>query len=244
MTTSNLIRARRPSTRRRPWAMQESIKRHSVAFLALFVALGGTTYAATAAKNSVTSASITKGAVTSSDIRNNAVKGIDVDEASLNLRGLTELVGPRGEPGARGPQGERGESGSVGPTFATAFPNTKDPAPPATPDTTVLNGHYSYTFVTPTSGRLLVFASLNALGASCTVGNANAFLYLDGIGVPGSGQRQPPAGSADPFTPIALTGLVAAGEHNLTISLDCPMGDPTADSSSGDGDLGAVLVGG
>jgi hypothetical protein len=235
--------ARRPTARFRP-RVREWLTRHSVGFLALFVALGGTAYAATAAKNSVTSASITKGAVRSSDIRNNAVKGIDVDEASLNFRGLTDLVGPRGEPGARGPQGERGETGAVGPIFATTFSNRQDPAPPARPDTRVLNGQYSHTFVTPVPGRLLVFASLNALGVSCTAGTANAFLYLDGIGVPGSGQRQPPAGSADPFTPITLTGLVAAGEHTLTISLDCPMGDTTADSSSGDGDLGAVLVGG
>ena len=64
------------------------------------------------------------------------------------------------------------------------------------------------------------------------------------IGVPGSGQRHPDSvASPATYTPIALSGVVAAGEHTLSISLDCPMGHQSADGSSGDGDLGAVLVG-
>ena len=141
-------------------------------------------------------------------------------------------------PGLVGPQGP------AGPTFATVFANSQDAVPPATPDTAVLNAQYSHTFTTPTSGRLLVFASLKTLTIGCSVGFGNAFLYLDGVGVPGSGQRQPDSvASPATYTPIALSGVVAAGEHTLSISLDCPMGNKTADGSSGDGDLGAVLVG-
>jgi hypothetical protein len=147
-------------------------------------------------------------------------------------------------PGLVGPQGPVGQQGPVGPTFATAFANPQDPVPPATPDVTVLNAQYSHTFTTPTSGRLLVFASLKTLTIGCSVGFGNAFLYLDGVGVPGSGQRQPDSvASPATYTPIALSGVVAAGQHTLSISLDCPTGNHTADGSSGDGDLGAVLVG-
>jgi hypothetical protein len=207
-----------------------------VATLGVFLAISGSALAVSAVtKNSVTSRSIKAGAVKGSDVKDDTLKGSDVNEASLDFGGLTELVGPRGELGATGP---------VGPSFATAFSNPKDPVPTATPDTAVLNGQYSHTFVTPASGRLLVYASLNVLGVTCSVGSGNAFLYLDGIGVPGSGQRQPGAADADPFTPIASTDVVPAGEHTLTIALDCPMGNPTADASSGDGDLGAVLIGG
>jgi hypothetical protein len=54
---------------------------------------------------------------------------------------------------------------------------------------------------------------------------------------------QPYTTPADPFTPIAVTGVVPAGQHTLTIALDCPMGNSTGDLSSGDGKLGALLIG-
>lgn len=70
------------------------VRAHGVAYVALFVALGGTSYAAAKLpKNSVSSTQIAPGAVHTSDIANNAVtgakvaantlKGADIDEASL-----------------------------------------------------------------------------------------------------------------------------------------------------------------
>jgi hypothetical protein len=200
-----------------------------VALLALFIALSGTAHAATAARNSVASKSIRTGAVQSSDIKDNGVKGVDVDEASLGLGSVPSLAGPQGP---------------VGPTCATAFSNPQDPVPPETPDVFTLNGQYAHQFFTPTSGRLLVFASLRHLAINCSAGNGNAFLFLDSVGVPGSGQVQPNVNPTDPFTPIALTDVVPAGEHRLSIAPDCPLGDHNGDSSSADGDLRAVLVGG
>lgn len=219
-----------------------------VAFVALLVAMGGTGYAAiTLPKNSVGTAQLKKNAVTTKKIKNGAVTSTKVKNGSLlsaDFKSGQLPAGPQGPRGPEGPQGPKGEGGQVGPTFGSALANPGDPVPPATPDTLVVNAEWTHTFVTPTSGRLLVFASLRVLGVSCTVGFGNAFLYLDGVGVPGSGQRRPDAGvAANQFTAIALTGVVPAGEHTLTIALDCPMGNRTADSSSSDGDLGAVLIG-
>jgi hypothetical protein len=70
------------------------VRANVVAYMALFVALGGTSYAAgTLAKNSVGSSQIKRGAVHNSDIASNAVtgskvaantlKGADIDESSL-----------------------------------------------------------------------------------------------------------------------------------------------------------------
>jgi hypothetical protein len=70
------------------------VRAHGVAYVALFVALGGTSYAASGLpKNSVSSKQIATGAVHTSDIANNAVtgakvkantlKGADIDESSL-----------------------------------------------------------------------------------------------------------------------------------------------------------------
>jgi hypothetical protein len=225
---------------------REWIGRHCVGLVALFVALGGTSYAAIAAKNSVSSRSIRTGAVKSSDVKDEALKGVDVDEASLDFTGLTQVVGPEGPTGAEGPAGSEGPPGAqgpAGPTFATTLANPQAIVPPATPDTAILNGQYTHTFTTPASGRLLVFASLHQLGVTCTVGPGHAFLYLDGVGVPGSGSRQMPEPTL-PFSSMALTGTVPAGQHTLTISVDCPAGGTTGDTSSRDGKLGAILIGG
>jgi hypothetical protein len=205
----------------------------------LFIALGGSAYAATAAKNTVTSKSIKPGAVKSTDVQDNGIQGIDVNEASLDLAGLSQLGGPAG------PTGPKGSQGPTGPTFASLFDNPQDPVPPVTPDGATVNGQYIHTFTTPKAGRLLVFASLRSLGANCSVGFAFGYLYLDGVGVPGSGQgltsTTAPIGS---YTPFALTGVVPAGQHTLKISYDCPDGNATGDSSIGSGDLGALLIGG
>jgi hypothetical protein len=205
----------------------------------LFIALGGSAYAATAAKNTVTSKSIKPGAVKSTDVQDNGIQGIDVNEASLDFAGLPQLAGPAG------PTGPKGSTGATGPTFASMFANPQDPVPPVTPDATVLNGQYSHTFTTPKAGRLLVFASLRVFGVNCSAGFPVGYLYLDGVGVPGSGQgltsTTAPVG---PYTPFALTGVVPAGQHTLRISYDCPDGNATGDTSVASGDLGALLIGG
>jgi hypothetical protein len=217
-----------------------------VALLALFVALGGISWAAVSLprnsvgtkqlkKNAVTAPKIKRGAVTSAKVRNGSLRQADFASGTL-LQGLQGPAGAKGDQGATGP---------VGPTFASLFPNgDNDPAPPATPDSATLNGQWSHTFVTPSAGRLLVFASLRVFGVTCSVGTANAFLYLDGVGVPGSGQPRPTSANANQYTALALTDPVPAGEHTLRISYDCPDGNPSSDSSSNAGDLGAVLIGG
>jgi hypothetical protein len=60
------------------------LRRNTIALLALFIALGGTTYAATALpKNSVGTKQLRKNAVTSAKVKNNALTGADILESSL-----------------------------------------------------------------------------------------------------------------------------------------------------------------
>jgi hypothetical protein len=88
----------------------------AVALLALFVALGGTGYAALQLpKNSVGAKQIRKGAVKNAKIATNAVTGPKVKPGTLtssDFRAGTLLQGPRGERGERGPQGNPGANGS------------------------------------------------------------------------------------------------------------------------------------
>lgn len=88
-----------------------------VASVALFVALGGSSYAAiTLSQNSVKSQHIAKGQVKASDIANDVVTGPKVKNASL----LAEDFKPGELPaGAQGPQGPKGEKGDPGPIEGT-----------------------------------------------------------------------------------------------------------------------------
>jgi len=102
-----------------------------IATLTLFVALGGTSYAAVAlAPNSVGSAQIKDGAVQSSDIKdgavisddiaNGAIGSDDIKSGSIQVSDLSKgamngLDGKDGAQGPAGPAGPKGETGAQGP---------------------------------------------------------------------------------------------------------------------------------
>ena len=93
-----------------------------IATLALFVALGGTSYAAVAlAPNSVGSAQIKPGGVQGSDIADGAVDGDAIKSGSISVADLSKgamngLDGKDGAPGPAGPAGARGATGATGAT--------------------------------------------------------------------------------------------------------------------------------
>lgn len=82
-----------------------------ISTLALFVALGGTSYAAlTLPRNSVGSSQIRARAVGSSELRSRAVSSRHIRDRSIALRDISTTA--RGAlRGATGPQGAKGESG-------------------------------------------------------------------------------------------------------------------------------------
>ena len=113
-----------------------------IASLALFVALGGASYAAvTLPANSVGTKQLAKKAVSGSKIKRNAVTSPKVQDGSLlaadfkagELKaGSQGPIGPKGDPGERGPAGERGPSDafSVGNgTIAASDPPLDLPVP-------------------------------------------------------------------------------------------------------------------
>jgi hypothetical protein len=84
------------------------------ASLALFIALGGTSYAAiTLPRNSVGANQLRTGSVRSSEVRDRALNARDLSlTARRFLRAQQGAQGPRGP---EGPQGERGPQGLQGP---------------------------------------------------------------------------------------------------------------------------------
>jgi hypothetical protein len=88
------------------------------AYLALFIALGGTSYAATKLpKNSVGSAQIKKNAVSSSKVKNGSLTKSDFKVSSLPA-GPAGAQGPQGLQGLKGDKGDQGTTGNVGPATA------------------------------------------------------------------------------------------------------------------------------
>src|SRR5262249_12186436 len=97
------------------------LRRHHIGLLALFIALGGTSYAAAKLpKNSVGSSQIRSGAVTQSKLQ----KSLQSQLAKAGVAGpagATGAQGPKGDTGAQGLQGQKGdkgEKGDPGPTSA------------------------------------------------------------------------------------------------------------------------------
>jgi hypothetical protein len=106
-----------------------------VALLALFVALGGSSYAALALKkNSVSSKHIKNGQVKKADLAKNSVDASKVANGRLLAEDFAAgqlQPGPKGDPGATGatgPQGAQGATGATGGTGATGPPGP--PGPP------------------------------------------------------------------------------------------------------------------
>ena len=86
-----------------------------ISLIALFVALGGTGYAAIKLpKNSVTSKTIKKGAVTNAKLGKNAVSSSKVKDGSLLKQDFAANQLPAGPAGPAGPQGPAGKDGTNG----------------------------------------------------------------------------------------------------------------------------------
>jgi hypothetical protein len=96
-------------------ALTSYLRRHHIALLALFIALGGTSYAATTlSKGSVGARELKRAAVASAEVRNGSLMKRDLRPRLVaRLTGATGPAGPKGDPGA---------SGVVGPSQLAQLP--------------------------------------------------------------------------------------------------------------------------
>jgi hypothetical protein len=86
----------------------------AISLVALFVALGGTSYAVA----TIGSAQVKNNSLTSSDIKNNTVGSTDVKNNSLLAKDFKAgqlVAGAPGAAGPTGPQGPKGDTGATGP---------------------------------------------------------------------------------------------------------------------------------
>jgi collagen triple helix repeat protein len=89
------------------------MRRNTIALLALFLALGGTTYAASTAligKNTVASPQVVNGSLQTKDLSKKARAAL---KGNRGLRGFTGAQGAKGDTGAKGATGAQGVAGSA-----------------------------------------------------------------------------------------------------------------------------------
>jgi len=115
--------------------MSAWMRQNVLGMVAIFIALSGTAFAATAAKDSVTSKSIRDDEVRSKDVRDGSLTDADISDSVTG-----ELQGPAGPPGDAGPEGLRGERGLQG--------EPGDPGPPG-PSTGPAGGALAGSFPNP-----------------------------------------------------------------------------------------------
>ncbi|HUO72482.1 MAG TPA: hypothetical protein VMU39_17065 [Solirubrobacteraceae bacterium] len=157
-----------------------------ISSLALFVTLGGVSWAAaTLPRNSVGTAQFKGGAVTAGKIKVRSLRAVDLAPGQLlaGLRGpagpegpigtgASGSAGPPGAPGPTGPSGQAGPVGPKGPTGFPGFPGPLGPTGPKGPEGTDAALHYSrvdidktfpkdnalqiYNLACPTAGQIVV----------------------------------------------------------------------------------------
>jgi hypothetical protein len=209
-----------------------------VALLALFVALGGSSYAAL----KVTGKNVTDGTLSSADLKNNSVTTIDIRDGSLlekDFRAGQLPVGAQGPKGDTGAQGPSGLTGARGPSDAfTAFFGDKDiPAAAGQP--------FTLAELDLAAGDYLVFANAGVTD----LGGGGAYSF--GCVLLEAGDS--PDNAADTAT-VALSDLAVqtvtlTGAFSLagpsTVTVGCLKSGSTSGSGSRfkDIDIGAVQVG-
>ncbi len=211
-----------------------------MATIAVFVALGGTSYAAL---------QLPKGSVGTKQLKRNAVTSPKVKQGTLLLSDFKAsqralLGGPQGATGPGGPAGSQGVAGPTGPTGPPGPTQGSATAEfsGAIPGATFNMDHADHTINTTVAGRLYVWGR-GSVSINCSgVGSGQAALYVDGSPVPASGFTY----TAGPSTIVVVSGVsdpVAAGSHTVTLASRCTAGT-FAGGGSSNAATGAILLGG
>lgn len=172
-----------------------------VASLALFIALGGVSYAATQLpKNSVGTKQVKDNAITGVKVKAGTLSSNDLSDSARNLlrgnAGLKGDAGPEGAPGVPGPKGETGGAGATGTQGPKGDPGANgakgDPGPPGEPGQTGQRGPLGLIAANrPSDVDVPLTAAVEAISAQAITtaapGNLLIFATVDGGQLPCTG---------------------------------------------------------
>jgi hypothetical protein len=193
-----------------------------MATIAVFIALGGSGYAAvTLQKNSVKGKHIAKNAVTSPKVKNRSLKRKDFARGTL----------PKGIPGPQGLQGLQGATGPPGPGEEAAISYSAVDSSPATVKTQIFSG----------DGLIVEASCGNAsnsdliLWVSSTVNDGLlAFTRVNSGAAPGNVSVSRDQ-DLDPDTPYAFAGVKENTYGGGTLSWRLPSGTQVSGTWHGNG---------
>jgi len=201
--------------------MLTHLKANAIAYAALFVALGGTSYAAVKLPaGSVGTKELRRDAVTKSRIHRDAVTSLRVLDHTLKAVDFAPGQLKAGPQGDQGPAGAKGDTGDVGPTLGVAGLDagccaSLDPLPddPTSTKTVTLT----------TRARLFVLGSNRVRIQGCTSATCTKSwgLTVDGVPVAGSERRAEAQIGAEGFatlTPFGVTDVLEPGTHTIGLT--------------------------
>ena len=201
-----------------------------IATLALFLALGGTSYAVTALpKNSVGTQQLKKNAVTGVKVKDGSLSSADFVAGTL-LKGDTGATGAAGATGATGPQGETGVAGPAGAQYSSVDGDSQT-NPILSNAVSVASG----TIYLDQAGKYAMFARLDTtLAVNICAGAATPVLFLqvDGTVLAKSGRTFADVGSQwDGFVLFGKMNVAqTVGNHTARVMAGCT--DNSAPSST------------
>ena len=194
--------------------------------VAVFVALGGSSYAAV----KITGKDVRNGSLTGKDLRNGTVTGADIKAEAINSDDVQDgsllagdfragqlpagATGPKGDPGAAGAQGERGAAGAPG--------AKGEPAPPGAPGAAGADG-------SPDTAAQVRDKLLTVDGAGSGV-DADT---LDGISSAGF-LRGDAALAGRAFRLGTAQGVVVLAGPTFTVRMNCGAADISLDIVAAD----------
>jgi hypothetical protein len=181
------------------------VRRNTIAMLALFIALTGTTYAASTAligKNTVASPQVVNGSLQTKDLSAKARKA---------LKGNRGLRGPQGLQGARGATGAQGVQGIQGP--AGPFPDGN------LPSGKTIRGNYA-TAGGPSSGEL----AYEGISFGYSLASAPTPHYVQSGTAPPEcpGTADAPAAAAGNLCVYEATGFGTISSREVCTGNSCP----------------------
>ncbi len=219
------------------------IQRNGIALLALFLALGGTTYAASTAligKNTVASPQVVNGSLQTKDLSKKA------RTALKGNRGPRGLQGPKGATGAQGAQGAQGIQGIPGPDLEQLRAQ-KDAGSGGTSLTGAGQTQVNSVSITAPSSGFLIISGHAFVNNDSGVTSYVLVPKVDGTSATAPGWGSTFTAAADAVDAAELfelsyttTVAVAAGAHTVTQALG-PFGG-TADFFYNNNELTVLFV--